>query len=129
MRVERHLHVIVHVLLVYYLYPHRLLTVVDVRHSCQTAPLQQKVTAEAVAGAYSRQRRLRCRQTLRQCEEMIVWVMDACREMAQLREGLQAIVERKEPLLVTAQPEPDTFFLHLLHKCPGYAVVVVEIGG
>ena len=55
--------------------------------------------------------------------------MDACREMAQLREGLQAIVERKKPLLVSAQPEPYAFFLHLLHKRPGYAVVVVEIGG
>lgn len=109
MRVERHLHVIVHVLLVYYLYPHRLLTIVDVRHPCQAAPFKQEVTAEAVAGAYSRERRLCSRQALRQCEEMIAWVMDASREMAQLREGLQAIVERKEPLLVMAQSEPDTF--------------------
>ena len=60
---------------------------------------------------------------------MVVGVMDASREMAQLCEGLQAIVERKEPLLVMAQPEPDTFFLHLLHKHPGDTVVVVEIGG
>lgn len=113
----------------YYLYPHRLLTVVDVCHPCQSAPLQQEVTAEAVAGAYSRKRRLRRSETLRQCEEMVVRVMDAGREMAQLREGLQAIVERKEPLLVTAQPEPNAFALHLLHKRSGYAVVVVEIGG
>ena len=58
MRIKSHFHIIIHILFMNDLYPHRMLLFMDMMHLGKSALLQQEMAAKAIAGSESGQRNI-----------------------------------------------------------------------